>query len=98
MGRVDPSRLVFVDETWAKTNMTRTHERALRGQRLVAAIPHGSWTTLTFMAGPRHGGIVAPCEWGRAINGETFLAWVHHELVPTLRQRDIVVLDNLGSH
>jgi len=24
-GRIDPTRLVFIDETWAKTNMTRTH-------------------------------------------------------------------------
>jgi hypothetical protein len=48
--RVDPARLVFVDETWAKTNMTRTHGRALRGQRLVAAVPHARWTTMTFLA------------------------------------------------
>src|SRR6476661_10389990 len=60
-GRVDPKRLVFVDETWAKTNMTRTHGRALRGQRLVARVPHGRWTTMTFLAGLRSDGIVAPC-------------------------------------
>ena len=97
-GRIDPSRLVFVDETWAKTNMTRTHGRALRGQRLVAAVPHGRWTTLTFMAGLRCNGIVAPCVWDGPINGESFLAWVRHELVPTLQHGDVVVLDNLGSH
>jgi transposase len=65
---------------------------------LVAAVPHGHWTTLTFMAGLRHDGIVAPCVWDGPINGETFLAWVRHELAPTLRQGDVVVLDNLGSH
>lgn len=97
-GRIDPSRLVFVDETWAKTNMTRTHGRALRGQRLVAAVPRGRWTTLTFMAGLRCNGIVAPCVWDGPINGESFLAWVRHELVPTLQHGDVVVLDNLGSH
>lgn len=48
-GRVDPARCVFVGETWAKTNMTRTHGRALRGQRLVAAVPHRRWTTMTFL-------------------------------------------------
>ena len=78
--------------------MTRTHGRALRGQRLVAAVPHGRWTTLTFMAGLRHDGIVAPCVWDGPINGESFLAWVRHELVSTLRPGDVVVLDNLGSH
>ena len=97
-GRIDPARLVFVDETWAKTNMTRTHGRALRGHRLVAAVPHGRWTTLTFMAGLRSDGIVAPCVWDGPINGETFFAWVRHELAPTLQHGDIVVLDNLGSH
>jgi hypothetical protein len=47
---MDPERLVFIDETWAKANMTRTHGRALRGQRLVAAVPHARWTTMTFLA------------------------------------------------
>ena len=42
-GRLDPARLVFIDETWAKTNMTRTHGRAPRGERLVAKVPHGRW-------------------------------------------------------
>ena len=96
--RVDPARLVFVDETWAKTNMTRTHGRALRGQRLVASVPHARWTTMTFLAGLRSDGLVAPCVFDGAINGCLFLAWVTQFLVPTLRPGDIVVLDNLGSH
>ena len=97
-GRVNPARFVFVDETWAKTNMTRTHGRALRGQRLVAAVPHGRWTTMTFLAALRCDGIAAPCVFDGPINGASFLAWVVQFLVPTLRPGDIVVLDNLGSH
>ena len=50
---LDPRRLVFIDETWAKTNMTRRHGRALRGRRLVAKVPHGRWRTLTFLAALR---------------------------------------------
>ena len=96
--RIDPSRQVFVDETWAKTNMTRTHGRAPRNRRLVAAMPHGRWTTLTFMAGLRCNGVVAPCVWDGPINGEGFLAWVCHGLVPTLKLGDVVMLDNLSSH
>ena len=96
--RVDPSRLVFIDETWAKTNMTRTHGRALRGQRLVAAVPHARWTTMTFLAALRADGITAPGVFDGAINGCLFLAWVEQCLAPTLRPGDIVVLDNLGSH
>ena len=96
--RVDPSRLVFIDETWAKTNMTRTHGRALCGRRLVAAVPHARWTTMTFLAALRADGITAPGVFDGAINGCLFLAWVEQCLVPTLRPGDIVVLDNLGSH
>jgi transposase len=90
--------LVFVDETWVKTNMTRTHGRAPRGQRLIGRVPHGRWTTMTFLAGLRADGIVAPCVIDGPINGPMFLAWVVQFLVPTLRPGDIVVLDNLGSH
>ena len=97
-GRIDPGRLVFVDETWAKTNMTRTHGRAPRGQRLIAPVPHGHWTTMTFVAGLRADGIIAPCVFDGPINGCLFLAWVTQFLVPALRPGDVVVLDNLGSH
>ena len=97
-GHVDPARLIFIDETWAKTNMTRTHGRAPRGQRLLARVPHGHWVTMTFLAALRADGITAPCVIDGPINGAIFLAWVVQFLVPTLRPGDIVVLDNLGSH
>jgi len=89
---------VFIDETWAKTNMTRTHGRALRGQRLLASVPHRRWATMTFLAALRVDGITAACVFDGPINGCLFLAWVTQFLVPTLRPGDIVVLDNLGSH
>jgi len=95
---VDPERLIFIDKTWAKTNMTRQHGRAPRGQRLVAAVPHSHWKTMTFLAGLRRSGIVAPCVNDGPINGRLFLAWVEQFLVPTLQPGNIVVLDNLGSH
>ena len=97
-GRVDPARLIFIDETWAKTNMTRTHGWAARGERLVDKTPHGHWTTTTFLAALRHDRIDAPCLFDGPINGELFLAYVERVLVPTLKPGDIVILDNLGSH
>jgi transposase len=97
-GRLDPARLIFIDETWAKTNMTRTHGRARRGERLVAKVPHGRWRTLTFLAGLRCDRIDAPCVIDGPINGASFLAYVEQLLVPTLKPGDIVVMDNLGSH
>jgi transposase len=96
--RVDPSRLVFIDETWTKTNMTRLYGWAQRGRRLVAKVPHGHWKTATLLAALRNDRIEAPCLFDGPINGERFLAYVEQFLVPTLKRNDIVVLDNLGSH
>jgi transposase len=89
---------VFIDETWAKTNMTRTRGRAPRGKRLLGYAPHGHWKTTTFVAALRWTGLTAPLVIDGAINGELFLAYVQQHLVPTLRVDDIVVMDNLASH
>jgi transposase len=97
-GKIDPARLVFIDETWAKTNMTRRHGRCMRGARLVAKVPHGRWRTLTFLAALRADRIEAPCVIDGPINGLSFLAYVEQVLVPTLKPGDIVIMDNLGSH
>ena len=91
-------RLIFIDETWTKTNMARLYGWAAVGHRLVDAVPHGHWKTSTFIAGLRQDGLVAPCVFDGAINGELFLAYVEQVLVPTLQPGDIVVMDNLGSH
>ena len=96
--RIDPARLVFVDETWVKTNMTRTRGWSPRGKPLLATVPHGHWKTLTFLAGLRSDRIVAPCVIDGPINGASFTAWVGQFLVPTLSRGDIVIADNLGSH
>jgi transposase len=95
---LDPTRLIFIDETWTKTNMTRPMGRAERGKRVVSAVPFGRWRTSTFIAGLRHDGLVAPCVFNGAVNGELFIAYVEQVLVPTLRVGDIVVMDNLSSH
>ena len=96
--RIDPARFVFVDETWVKTNMTRTRGWSLRGAPLLPKVPHGHWKTLTFIAGLRHNRIVAPCVIDGPINGVSFTAWISQSLVPTLDRGNIVVMDNLGSH
>jgi transposase len=97
-GRLDPTRLVFIDETWAKTNMTRLCGWAPRGRKLVAKAPQGRWRTLTFLAALRCDRIDAPCVIDGPINGQSFLAYVEQLLVPTLKPGDIVIIDNLGSH
>lgn len=95
---IDPDRVVFIDETWAKTNMTRTYGRSPRGSRLIARVPYGRWETTTFLGALRSTGFVAPLCVEGAINGRVFLAWVQQQLVPTLRAGDVVVMDNLSSH
>ena len=97
-GRLDPRRLVFLDETWAKTNMTRLRGWAPRGHKLVDKVPHGHWRTLTFLAALRHDRIDAPLVLDGPINGASFTAYVEQFLAPTLSAGDIVIMDNLGSH
>ena len=96
--RLDPERLVFIDETWIKTNMAPLRGWGPRGERVKDYAPHGRWQTLTFVGALRASGLTAPCVFDGPINGEAFHAWVEQLLVPTLRPGDIVVMDNLGSH
>jgi transposase len=78
--------------------MTRPRGRSPSGQRLVDAVPHGHWSTSTFIAALRQDALTAPAVFDGAINGAAFRAYVEQVLVPTLRSGDIVILDNLGSH
>lgn len=97
-GRPDPRRLVFVDETWAKTNMAPLRGWAPVGQRLHAKVPYGHWKTMTFIAALRCDRIDAPFVFDQPINAASFTAWVEEHLCPTLIPGDIVVMDNLSSH
>jgi len=94
----DPERLVFLDETWVKTNMTRPRGRAPLGARLNCRVPHGHWKTTTFLAALRTRGLTAPLVVDGAINGELFRGYVEQHLAPTLSAGDVVVMDNLNSH
>ena len=97
-GRIDPARLVFIDETWTKTNMAPLFGWAPRGQRLPAVVPHRRWQTMTFLAALRHDRVAAPWLIDGPINGQSFLTYIEQVLAPTLQPGDIVVMDNLGSH
>jgi transposase len=90
--------LVFLDETWTKTNMAPLRGWAPRGQRLLAKAPFGHWNTMTFVAALRQDRIEAPWLLDGPMNGQRFGVYVEQVLVPTLRPDDIVVMDNLSSH
>lgn len=78
--------------------MVRRYGRALRGQRLVDAVPHGHWQISTFIGGLRDSGMVAPCVIDGAVDGTMFLAYIEQFLVPELKPGDTVIMDNLSSH
>lgn len=94
---MDMGRLVFLDETWASTNMAPRRGRSPIGSRCVGHAP-GHWKTTTFVCALRATGLVAPLVLDGPVNGAAFRAWVQQMLVPVLQPGDIVVLDNLGSH
>ena len=96
--QVKSNRLIFIDETWVKTNMVRTHGWSSCGTPLKAYAPHGTWQTMTFIGALRSDGLTAPMVVKGAINGDIFLAYVEQVLLPTLKRGDVVVLDNLSSH
>ncbi len=95
---LDPRRLVFIDETWIKTNMAPLRGWGRKGKRLRGFAPHGHWRTLTFLGALRCDRLTAPCVFDGPINGQCFRAYVEQQLVPVLKPGDIVVMDNLGSH
>jgi transposase len=91
-------KLVFIDETWTSTNMTRAYGRALKGRRCIGSAPYGHWQTTTFVGALRLRELSAPMVIDGPMDGEVFLAYVREFLVPTLAPGDIVILDNLASH
>jgi transposase len=95
---LDPSRLVFVDETGTSTNMARVRGRCRRGDRLVGRVPHAHWKVSTFVAGLRCDAMTAPFVIDRPMTGDIFLTWLDRCLIPTLHPGDIVVMDNLPAH
>jgi len=95
---LDPTKLVFIGETRASTNMVRKRGRCRCSRRLRAAIPHGHYKTITLVAGLRLSGLAAQKAFDRPINAASFEEWVEKCLAPTLSKDDIVVMDNLSSH
>ena len=96
--KVDARRLIFIDETWAKTNMTRLRGRAPRGERLMDKTPYGHWKTTTLIAALGIEGIRCSTVVDGAVNGDIFEAFVEHVLLGVLKPGDVVIMDNLSSH
>ena len=93
-----PDRLVFIDETSVKTNLTRLRGRSLCGKRLEMTAPFGAWGTQTFIAGLTHDSLIAPWVIKGAMNGEAFAAYIRQVLTPELLPGTVVICDNLATH
>lgn len=95
---IDPERLVFLDETGLKTDLTRIRGWAPGGERLVEAVPGGKWHTHTLVQAIALDGVRAAMVLNGPINGESFAGFCEWLLAPALFPGDLVVLDNLSSH
>ena len=89
---------MFLDETWATTNMARRYGWGPTPERVVGRVPHGHRKTTTFVAALRADGVFAPTVIDGAMTGDLFVAYVRQQLVPALRAGDVVVMDNLSCH
>jgi len=96
--RLEPGRLVFIDETAVATNLTRLRGRSVRGERLAGEAPFGRWKTQTFIAGLRCHCLTAPWVIDGPINYGSFNVYIETQLAPTLERGDVVILDNLSVH
>jgi len=97
-GSWDPARLIFLDESGAKTNMTRLRGRAPRGERVRGSAPQGHWNATTLLGAIRLDGATACLAIEGATDAEVFQVYVREVLSPMLRAGDVVVMDNLPPH
>ena len=95
--KIEPERLVFVDETGVTTAMTPTYAWAPRGERAYASAP-GSWESVTLTAALGLDGVRAPLAFPGSTDAATFQTYVEEVLVPALHEGDVVVFDNLSAH
>jgi hypothetical protein len=93
-----PERVIFIDETAVKTNLTRLLGWVPRGERLTMDAPVGSWGTQTLIAGLTVDALIAPWVIKGAMDGPAFAAYVQKVLIPEIAPGTAVVLDNLATH
>lgn len=98
MPTMDVNRLIFVDETGINLGMARGYARALVGQRAEGHKPFNPGEHLSVVGALEISGVTAAMILEGAIDGVTFTGFLEQAVVPTLREGDIVVMDNLSAH
>lgn len=95
---VSSSKLIFLDETGAKTNMTRLYGRAMIGERCYDHAPDGRWERTTILSAIRVNGETCSVVFDGALDAKMYNAYIEKFLLPTLNPGDIVIMDNLNVH
>jgi len=95
---IDAERLVFVDETGANVSLVPLYAWSRRGERAHAKAPRNWGKNVTLLASMALEG-VGPC---LAVEGattrEVFESYLERVLAPSLREGQVIVLDNLSAH
>jgi transposase len=95
---MDPNKLVFIDESSINTGMTRLYGREQSNKRVVDYVPDVRSERTTILSSVRADGEMVPCIFEGSLNGDIFTKYISEFLAPTLKEGDIVIMDNLSSH
>ena len=98
VSQIDPRRLKVIDESGVNISMTRLYGRAPKGERVLGSVPHDHGPNVTIIGSISLEGVEAAMSFEGAVNGDIFRVFVEQVLAPTLREGDVVVMDNLPSH
>jgi transposase len=95
---MDVKNLVFLDESSINTGMTRRYGRGQSSERVVDHTPDVRFERTTILSSVRANGDMVPCVFEGSLNGDIFTKYISEFLAPTLKEGDIVIMDNLSSH
>ena len=99
MKEIDPARFVFVDECGTNITLRRLYARAPRGERAFGKAPRNWDKNITLIAAMSAEGMAQSMSVEGATDGAAFVeAYVKHFLLPTLKEGQVVVMDNLQAH
>lgn len=95
---LDPTRLVFVDESGFRLGSSPRFGWAPRGVDAPGKHVQGRWQTITMIGALALDGFRGFMTIDAGTSSDVFTAFVEQELAPKLRIGDLVVMDNLSAH
>lgn len=95
---LDPSRLIFVDESGTHTAMTRLRARAPRGERAIGRVPRNHGPNVTLFAALTPQGMGPALLVAGGADHAACAAYFEHLLTPSLQPGQVVIMDQLNVH